>query len=626
VAKSFGARLSTRKRVSGGIIVLALAAIGIVGATGASGSQKTILGVPCSQAIKLHYDMQVNMRAAEVLQACGLTGAASASSASSDSTSPFSAVGILIGGTDRDVINPADTATPHDTQSESNVAANGNTIVVNYNDSRDSASVDYSGASISTDGGTTWTRIDPFRTGHSSNFGDPIIVWNQKFGKFIGGDLASGCGGQGIGIWTSANGNTWTTGPCAHNGSSDDRESIGVDNDPASPFYGNTYISWNNFAVGSGALQLTRSTDGGATWSAAITIINTSSFYRDTQLAVQPTNGQVDLVGEFENGGGLNPRTNYFFRSTNGGTTWSAPVQMGPAFPGGGDTVQGYFAGYHPIWRAMGWGNPVPAGPSTIVYPYYQHGAGSDVGDVYAVRSTNGGTSWSAPVAISTAANAQWFSQAVSDRGNNVAIWYYTRQNTTDGNNYEIYARQSTDGGATWSAAAALSDVLIPQPVQNDGNVQPFYGGDYNYTSSDLTGGVPSNRLLATWTDGRNLLQGVHTQDVDIDQISLGGGGNAKITVKKRLFPAGDPGRFDLLVDSTVVKAAAGDLDKGSKTVPAGTHSVSEKAAIGNLNDYKIHIGCKKNGNADVSGPGPSINVTVAAGDVEVCTIKNTHK
>ena len=36
--------------------------------------------------------------------------------------------------------------------------------------------------------------------------------------------------------------------------------------------------------------------------------------------------------------------------------------------------------------------------------------------------------------------------------------------------------------------------------------VVPLFGGDYNVTTSDLTGGVPSNRLLVTWTDGRNLL------------------------------------------------------------------------------------------------------------------------
>ena len=54
-------------------------------------------------------------------------------------------------------------------------------------------------------------------------------------------------------------------------------------------------MCWNDFAIGVGALVASRSTDGGATWSPEVIINNTSTFYRDTQLAVQPANGQVDL-------------------------------------------------------------------------------------------------------------------------------------------------------------------------------------------------------------------------------------------------------------------------------------------------------------------------------------------
>ena len=43
--------------------------------------------------------------------------------------------------------------------------------------------------------------------------------------KWVAIFLASGCGGQGLGVWTSPDGVTWSTGACAHNGSSDDRES-----------------------------------------------------------------------------------------------------------------------------------------------------------------------------------------------------------------------------------------------------------------------------------------------------------------------------------------------------------------------------------------------------------------
>ena len=108
------------------------------------------------------------------------------------------------------------------------------TVVVNYNDHITDNS--YSGASYSTDGGATFTEIHPppFATGHGTNYGDPIVVYNQKLGKWFAGDLVTGCGGQGIGLWTSPDGINWTAGACAHNGGGDDRESMWVDNDPSS--------------------------------------------------------------------------------------------------------------------------------------------------------------------------------------------------------------------------------------------------------------------------------------------------------------------------------------------------------------------------------------------------------
>src|SRR5260370_6290562 len=113
----------------------------------------------------------------------------------------------------------------------------GQTAVVNYNDPN-SASANYSGVSVSVDGGQTFTRLlpAPFATGHGTNFGDPIVVYNNALGKWFAGDLATGCAGQGIGLWPSLNGMTGTVGACSHNGGTDDRESMSVDNNAGSPF------------------------------------------------------------------------------------------------------------------------------------------------------------------------------------------------------------------------------------------------------------------------------------------------------------------------------------------------------------------------------------------------------
>ena len=181
-------------------------------------------------------------------------------------------------------------------------------------------------------------------------------VYDAMHSKWIAVFLASGCGGQGLGVWTSNDGVTWGTGPCAHSGGSDDRESSWVDNNPSSPFYGRAYISWNNFAVGGGAVQVVWSNDGGATWTAPVTVVG--SFFRDVQMTIGP-DGHVFVATMDEGGGGLGTRTNIVRISTNGGANWSS-VTMGPGFPGPGVGLcssNSYFAMmYPPVLAAYGLG------------------------------------------------------------------------------------------------------------------------------------------------------------------------------------------------------------------------------------------------------------------------------
>ncbi|HEX9533381.1 MAG TPA: hypothetical protein VGA58_11495, partial [bacterium] len=241
---------------------------GLAQAAGKDQSSPTALGVPCSEIYQRGIDMQENLRATAIRVACGLdvpgsAGAEGVESDALDEGGPFANINVITGGE----------TFPHVTQSESMVwsTPDGQTIVVNYNDSN-TASSNYSGVSVSVDGGQTFTRLlpAPFATGHGTNFGDPIVVYNNALGKWFAGDLATGCGGQGIGLWTSLNGMTWTVGACAHNGGADDRESMWVDNNGGSPFYGRMYISWNDFGAGQN-IFVVRSDDG-VTWSAPVRV------------------------------------------------------------------------------------------------------------------------------------------------------------------------------------------------------------------------------------------------------------------------------------------------------------------------------------------------------------------
>ncbi|HUS14425.1 MAG TPA: hypothetical protein VM536_05320, partial [Chloroflexia bacterium] len=313
--------------------------------------------VNCADVATYHLEMQTNLRAAEILAACGYYGAAAAVKAQQQPVKGGNMpVPAAIGGTDANVILP-DATYPKVTQSESFVWGFGNTVVVHYNDSRASGGC-YAGISYSTDGGTTWTRnggagTSPICAGHGTNYGDPTVVHDNAHNVWVASDLATGCGGQGIGIWTSPDAITWTAGACAHNGASDDRQSHWVDNTPSSPYYGRQYITWNDYAQQQ-QIRVVTSTDGGTTWSAPVNI--TTTFVRNIQdTGSQDATGTAYVAGMDEQGGGLNNRINHMYKSINGGATWTDSV-MGAAFPGPGRATSGYFAlVFSTIWRHMGW-------------------------------------------------------------------------------------------------------------------------------------------------------------------------------------------------------------------------------------------------------------------------------
>src|SRR5271165_1666883 len=499
-------------------------------------AQMTSTGIDCSQIAALHLLQQDNMRAGLALMECGVIprpdAAGLGDEVSGDAPVPPNVI----------VSNRSCSSGSNCTKSESNVwhsaKAGDNTIVVNYNDHNGN---NYSGVSYSSDGGTTFTEIipAPFASGHGTNYGDPIVVYNLKLAKWFAGDLATGCGGQGVGLWTSPDGINWTVGACAHNNSSDDRESMWVDNNPYSAVYGRMYISFNNFNVGGGALQVTHSDDG-VTWSSATSL--TSSFIRDVQVTgALPTPpppqaryySAVFVASMDEGGGGLATRQNIIWRSLDGGVTWSSSA-TGPRFNPPGDGVcssNSYFAKMNPIWRHMGWGEP-GVGPGGVVHYAYATKGATSTGAIYYVRSTDNGQTWSSPMQLSEADTNQYTSKWMPSLsvnynpfnflpGGKVTVsWYDRRQAssacnvaTDPGCSYERVGIQSPDNGVTWGPILTISDQIIPEPTQNDGGVQPCYAGDYDYNTA-LAG-----TAYVTWTDGRVSVGGASVQNVAFEAL-----------------------------------------------------------------------------------------------------------
>src|SRR6266480_3841000 len=403
------------------------------------------VGFDCSRISELGIDKQENLRAGAIMIACGEAqgGKPSASGALFEAIKSALAP-LAYGATDVDLVTGAETS-PNVTQSETFTASNPdnpNQIVVAYNDSRgrNASPINISGASVSTDGGNTFVRLttgsgqSPFQ----NTVGDPVILYNRPSGTWYTIWLDGGCGGQGLGGYKSTtpwDPNSWIH-YCIHTGSSDDRESGWADNNTASAFYGRMYTSWNDFARGQGVF-VRYSTDNGLTWTNERQI--TATFYRDVQITGDLATGAVYVAAMDEMGGGLGNRANRFYKSTDGGNSWNL-VYTGPTFAGPGRTTcpNAYFAcmytdsgGY---WRHMGWGEP--AALNGIVHYVYasRNTSTGDPGNVFYIRSTNGGATFSAPLQLNTDATtrAKWQPNlSVAADGSLFAVWYDERETTS---------------------------------------------------------------------------------------------------------------------------------------------------------------------------------------------------
>jgi hypothetical protein len=529
-------------------VILALAGFGgFSGLTAsiAQAQQKIIInskdplvppGFDCCKIHELGIDRQMNFRAGAIMIACGLSegGMSFHGSGVSNFVQKLMAP-VSYGGTDVDLITGFETF-PDVTQSTTFSWANPDTndIVVAYTDLRGihASPPNGSGASVSTDGGTTFTRLtyngqSPFpNTG-----GDPVVVYSRHSGTWYTIWPDATCGGQGFGGYKSTtpldpSPTSWTH-YCAVNAANGDRQSGWVDNNSSSPHYGNIYVSWNDFSQPNANIFCTFSTNDGATWHSPIMVSTQSSpFIRNVQMTGDLVTGDVYIAGMAEGGGGFpHNNTNYFFRSTDGGNTWTN-TYVGSPYPGPGVTAVGYFACMFPdngcFWRHEGWGEPAALN-GVVHYLYDQHGTGSDPADVYYIRSTDEGQTFNTPVKLNTDTTSRpnWQpSLSVSLAGTLFAVWYDARENTscTYGDPtvpcYRMWARKSTDNGATWLADMPFSDVVSPLPAQPDSGIVGSYAGDYDYASAIFT------KHVASWMDGRVAINGVSQQDAFFDQES----------------------------------------------------------------------------------------------------------
>jgi hypothetical protein len=314
-------------------------------------------------------------------------------------------------------------------------------------------------------------------------------------------------------------------------GNEDDRASGWVDNNPASPHYGRMYISWNDFARNTAIFV--RYSDDGATWTETGPLPGTGNpFIRNVQLTGDLVTGDVYLAGMNEGGGGGGTnRFNLVYRSTDGGATFTNTYNGSNATFVGPCRVacsgNSYFACMYPngggYWRHMGWGQI--AAFNHVVHYDYAAKVGTDPGNVFYIRSTDSGVTFSAPMQLNTDTDptkAQWEPNlSVSPSGTVFAVWYDERTGgtCTAGVNtpcYQMFARKSNDNGVSWLPDMPFSDVVSPLPAQPDPRIVSYYVSDYDYQL-----GVATSHRTG-WVDGRVAINNVQQQDAFTDRELVG--------------------------------------------------------------------------------------------------------
>ncbi len=261
-----------------------------------------------------------------------------------------------------------------------------------------------------------------------------------------------------------------------------DRNSLAVDDFPASPFYGSVYVGWDRLAskgpgyayTGDGLVAYARDGLHYTTVTAVPTGNNEQTL---TNLPVVEPDGTVVLVGTYYQNQSFNKNGGKFFvtRSANGGVSWSAV-----AFPFDQKPV-----GIPNIRSGDGVPNASVDRRNGKLYAVWQDSrfSGGKRDDILLTSSLDQGRTWSAPIKVNdTPAGAQgaFLPTVKVDANGRVGVVYYDLRNDASARDASLITTEwitfSTDGGRSFGTSTRVAPDFDHTAAAFAGG---FFLGDY---------------------------------------------------------------------------------------------------------------------------------------------------
>lgn len=416
------------------------------------------------------------------------------------------------------------TGASNTTQSENSVFVHplNVNIALNSNNSTDNPVATLFGADywITGDGGATWNGS--IQGAGGLNSGDPAAAIDLGSRYYVG--YIANNFGQGVAHSTDG-GVNWTHVQVADPFSPFDlldKNHLWVDNQPSSPHEGNLYSAWTAFGgPNNNNIELSRSTSGGLSWSSPLNIsaaVAAGSHNQGVNIQTGP-NGEVYAAWSIYDSWPSDETAIGFAKSTDGGATFQPAARIISNIRGIriSETSKAHRVNSFPAMAV-----DISGGPRNgAIYIAWTNigvpgiNAGPDI-DIYMIKSTDGGNSWSAPARVnqdpSGLGKQHYFPWATCDPATGaLSIIFYDDRNVS-ASQAETWVANSADGGNNWFELQVSDVAFSPSAIPG---LAGGYFGDYLGISAR------SGKVYPVWTDNRSGVALAYTSPYFLEEDSI---------------------------------------------------------------------------------------------------------